>query len=182
MNITMKTILPIITVGTLALSACKNTNNNNNNDDFGISPEEYVNNKASEYVSKYNKSENDYLEITKETNPSLKQAKLDSLAFRDIFNSSSAAKDSEKIAQFNDIARSMQYTFNEIDRILVDEGISPKEYDFYSFKLDKDTVDTNTKFQFFADNWMYRNFFKKIGIMNDSIKKACDNVVKIIKP
>ena len=76
----------------------------------------------------------------------------------------------------------MQSSFNEIDRILTDEGISEKDYNFKSFKLDKDLHDENEKYQYFADNWMYRKFFGKIGIMTDSIKTVCDKVSNIIKP
>ena len=58
----------------------------------------------------------------------LKQADLDSAAYRKIFNSTIAAKDSDKVEQFNRVAADMKSTFNEIDRILTDEGISSKEY------------------------------------------------------
>ena len=111
----------------------------------------------------------------------LKQADLDSAAYRNIFNSTAAAKDSEKIAQFNDVAANMKYTFNEIDRILTDEGISPKEYNMKNFKL-ADDVDTSRVYQHFADSWMYKNFFKKIGILTPEVEKKCDEVALKTKP
>ncbi len=111
----------------------------------------------------------------------LKQAELDSAVYRNIFNSTAAAKDSDKIAQFNDVAANMKYTFNEIDRILTDEGISPKEYNMGDFKL-ADDVDTSRVYQHFADSWMYKNFFKKIGILTPEVAKKCDEAAEKTRP
>lgn len=111
----------------------------------------------------------------------LKQAELDSVVYRNIFNSTAVAKDSDKIAQFNNVAADMKYTFNEIDRILTDEGISPKEYNMKNFKL-ADDVDTSRVYQHFADSWMYKNFFKKIGILTPEIAKKCDEAALKTKP
>ena len=111
----------------------------------------------------------------------LKKAELDSAVYRNIFNSTAVAKDSDKIAQFNNVAADMKYTFNEIDRILTDEGISPKEYNMGKFKLAED-VDTSRVYQHFADSWMYKNFFKKIGILTPEIAKKCDEAALKTKP
>ena len=111
----------------------------------------------------------------------LKQADLDSAAYRNIFNSTIAAKDSDNIEQFNRVAADMKSTFNEIDRILTDEGISPEEYNMENFKL-ADDVDTSRAYQHFADSWMYKNLFKKMGILSDSIAKKCDEVAEKTKP
>lgn len=111
----------------------------------------------------------------------LKQAELDSAVYRNIFNATAAAKDSDKVAQFNDVAADMKYTFNEIDRILTDEGISPKEYNMKNFKL-ADDVDTSRVYQHFADSWMYKNFFKKIGILTPEVAKKCDEAALKTKP
>lgn len=111
---------------------------------------------------------------------SLKQAELDSAAYRNIFNLTHAAKDSVKVCEFNNIAAAMKSSFNEIDCILTDSGISPEEYKMENFQLsDKDT---SCVYQHFADNWMYRNFFTKIGIMSDSIAKKCDEAEKQTRP
>ena len=112
---------------------------------------------------------------------SLKQAELDSAAYRDIFNSTLAAKDSDKVQQFNNLAAYMKSTFNEIDRMLVDEGISSEEYKMEDFDL-CDDKDTSCVYQHFADSWMYKNFFKKIGIMSDSIAQKCDEAAEKTKP
>lgn len=119
------------------------------------------------------------IEIAKEN--CLKQAELDSAVYRNIFNSTAAAKDSDKIAQFNNVAADMKYTFNEIDRILIDEGISPKEYNMKNFKL-ANNVDTSRVYQHFADSWMYKNFFKKIGILTPEVAKKCDEAALKTKP
>lgn len=111
----------------------------------------------------------------------LKQADLDSAAYRNIFNSTIAAKDSNKVEQFNRVAADMKSSFNEIDRILTDEGISSKEYDMKNFKLAND-VDTSRVYQHFADSWMYKNFFKKIGILTEDVAKQCDNVANKTRP
>ena len=119
------------------------------------------------------------IEIAKEN--CLKQAELDSAVYRNIFNSTAVAKDSDKIAQFNNVAADMKYTFNEIDRILIDEGISPKEYNMKNFKL-ANNVDTSRVYQHFADSWMYKNFFKKIGILTPEVAKKCDEASLKTKP
>ena len=119
------------------------------------------------------------IEIAKEN--CLKQAELDSAVYRNIFNSTAVAKDSDKIAQFNNVAADMKYTFNEIDRMLTDEGISPKEYNMGKFKLAED-VDTSRVYQHFADSWMYKNFFKKIGILTPEVAKKCDEASLKTKP
>ena len=119
------------------------------------------------------------IEIAKEN--CLKQAELDSTVYRNIFDATAAAKDSEKITQFNDVAANLKYTFNEIDRMLTDEGISPKEYNMKNFKL-ADDVDTSRVYQHFADSWMYKNFFKKIGILTPEIAKKCDEAALKTKP
>ena len=111
----------------------------------------------------------------------LKQADLDSAGYRNIFNSTIAAKDSDKIEQFNRVAADMKSTFNEIDRILTDEGISSKEYKMENFKLAND-VDTSRVYQHFADSWMYKNFFKKIGILTEDVAKQCDEAANKTRP
>lgn len=111
----------------------------------------------------------------------LKQADLDSAAYRNIFNSTIAAKDSDKVAQFNEVAGNMKFRFNEIDRILTDEGISAKEYNMGNFKL-ADDVDTSKVYQHFADNWMYKNLFKKIGILTPEVAQKCDEAAEKTRP
>lgn len=111
----------------------------------------------------------------------LKQAELDSIEYRNIFNSTNAAKDSDKIEQFNNLAGSLKFRFNEIDKMLNEEGISSKEYNLEDFKL-ADDADTSKVYQHFADSWMYKNFFKKIGILTPEIAKKCDEAKEKTRP
>lgn len=165
MKITLRTILPITAAGMITLTSCGNS----------------VNGRVQDYAILRHKSYGQCHNILNSDSQSLTQARLDSMAFRDIFNSTEAAKDSNKVVQFETIAQNMQSTFNEIDRILTDSGISKDEYNFESFNL-KPESDDNVKYQYFADNWMYRRFFEKNGIMNDSIKNICNLVSCIIRP
>ena len=167
MRITAKQFLSFIPATMLATSCTKST----------------VANRTLDYAFKNNKTYEEVINVVKfSNNQSIQQAKLDSLAFRNIFNTTKAAKDPAKVAEFDKTAKDMQSTFNEIDRILTEKGISPKEYNYNSFNLDKDLKDESVEYQYFADNWMYRKLFKKFGIMTDSVKVACDKVSKIIKP
>ena len=111
----------------------------------------------------------------------LKQADLDSAEYRKIFNSTNAANDSDKVLQFNELAGNMKFRFNEIDKMLTDEGISSKEYKMENFQLAND-VDTSKVYQHFADSWMYKNFFKKIGILTPEIAKKCDDAAEKTRP
>lgn len=112
---------------------------------------------------------------------SLEQAELDSAAYREIFNSTVAAKDSDKVAKFNELAADMKCTFNELDRIITDEGISKEEYNMGDFHLAED-CDTCRVYQHFIDSWMYKNLFKKLGIFSDSIARKCDEAAEKTKP
>lgn len=112
---------------------------------------------------------------------SYEQAVLDSAAYREIFNSTVAAKDSDKVAQFNELAANMKCTFNELDRIITDEGISKEEYNMEDFNLAED-CDTSRVYQHFVDRWMYKNLFKKLGILSDSIARKCDEAAEKTKP
>ena len=166
MKVSAKTLLPIMALGTMAMAHGQSN----------------VVSRSVDYATKYLSTNNDVLELSNYDLESVQQAKLDSLAFRNIFNQTSAANDEERVAEFESIANDMQCTFNEIDRILTDEGITEEEYPYDSFNLDMDTLDNSPHYQYFADNWMYRKFFERIGIMTDSVKKACNRVSGIIKP
>lgn len=150
MKTLLKTVLPILTTSTFMLAACNNVV------------------KTSESM---NQSGEDY---------SLVQAELDSAAYRNIFNSTVAAKDSDAVAQFNELASNMKSTFNELDRMITDEGISKKEYCMKDFHLGD--LDTSRVYQHFVDTWMYKNFFNKLGILTEDVEKKCDAAAKRTKP
>ena len=75
-------------------------------------------------------------------------------------------------------------SINEIDKWLIDKGITVKEFATIKDKdkfFKSDDVRVNSH-QHYADDWAYRNFFKYIGILNDKNKKKCDEVSKKIRP
>ena len=186
MKISCKTLLPAFSI--LALVSCS--------DD--------VKTRASRYMAETNRTQAELEEITKYDSKQLIQAKLDSTAYRDIFNSTQAANDSANIENFNKVAASMcpqetqeniyknvvpeymnsWHSINEIDKRLKDKGITVKEFATIKDKdkfFKSDDVRVNSH-QHYADDWAYRNFFKYIGILNDTIVKKCDEVSKKIRP
>lgn len=158
MRLSVKTVLPVTAASIMTLSSCSRS----------------VRSRAFDYAVINRKSYTEVLNVIQAQSEGIQQAKLDSLAFRDIFNSTQVAKDSDKIVKFEAIAQDMQSTPNEIDRILTDEGIKSSSQDA--------NMQKEENFQYFADNSMYRKFFNQIGIMNDSLKNICDIASLIIKP
>ena len=162
MNI--KAIMPIFAAGLLTLTACSS-----------------VKKRAKNYLSENNHTLRTYNEVISADNI---QSKLDSVAYRDVFNSTKAAKDSTLNAEFNKIATKMRGTgigwerFVDINKRLENEGIKIKDFDKINLtdsSIDNDMVRINKR-QHYADDWAYRKFFTKIGIMNDSIAKICDKI------
>ena len=176
MKVSFKTFMPMAVAGMLSLASC-----------------ETVNDRARKYMSETNRTQMELEELTRGEDEGTIQSRLDSLAYRDIFNSTQAAKDSVHVAEFNKIAAKMRPNVkggNMWDKIaainirMVKEGISIKELEEIKdkdsmFKTDPKRVLTR---QHYADDWAYRKFFSKIGIMNDSIAKKCDEVSKKIRP
>ena len=173
MKTLFKPILPVA-VGLLTLSACSN-----------------VNERAKKYLA--DKPYAEYAAITEDHSTTLTQSKLDSIAYRDIFNGTQAAKDSALVAEFNEIANKTRgysdkdFCYDKecaIQRCLIAQGISTKEYDEvtnkYSFNNNGTRMANIT--QHYADDWAYRKFFEKAGIMDDKITAKCDEVSKQIRP
>lgn len=173
MKTLFKPILPVA-AGLLTLSACSN-----------------VDKRAEKYLA--DKPYAEYAAITKDHSTTLTQSKLDSTAYRDIFNGTQAAKDSALVAEFNEIAnktRGYGETYNAWNKMLavrqslISQGISTKEYDEVTNKYswgDGDVRMANIT-QHYADDWAYRKFFEKAGIMDDKIAAKCDEVSKQIRP
>lgn len=175
MKVSFKTFMPLAAVGMLSLASC-----------------ETVNDRAQKYMSETNRTQLELEELTQGEDENTVQSRLDSLAYRDIFNSTQAAKDSAHVAEFNKIAATMRPKVQgdmwdkmaAIDIRMVKEGISIKELEEIKdkdsmFKTDPKRVLIR---QHYADDWAYRKFFSKIGIMNDSIADKCDEVSKKIRP
>ena len=174
MQLSLKTLLPIAAIGTMALMACDSPSS-----------------KAESYMGERPRKE--YLELTKSKNELLIQSKLDSMAYRDIFNGTSAAKDSIKVAEFNKIAAKMRPyiktnnawdNYKEINKKLVHNGITNKEFKKIEKTWSNFSTDTRNLLirQHYADDWAYRKFFKKIGILDNKLIAKCDSISKIIRP
>ncbi len=175
MKVSLKTFMPLAAAGMLSLTSC-----------------ETVNDRAQKYMLETNRTQKELEEITQGEDEITVQSRLDSLAYRDIFNSTHAAKDSAHVAEFNKIAATMRPKVQgdmwdkiaAIDVKMVSEGISIKDLEKIKDKDSMSKTDPKRVLirQHYADDWAYRKFFSKIGIMNDSIAKKCDEVSKKIRP
>lgn len=179
MQISLKTFFPAA-AGLFALTSCN-----------------AVDDRAKNYMQETNHTQKELNAITENSYDDVeKQSMLDSAAYRDIFNSTQAAKDSSKIADFNKIAAGMRAKdrksgdywsrFYDINDKLVNAGITIKDFDRIdetdtNCLVDPDDVRTARR-QHYADDWAYRTFFKKIGIYKDSIAKKCDEISEKIRP
>lgn len=174
MNVSLKTFMPVVAAGLLGLSACSN-----------------VEERAEDYMQERPYSE--FKKLTDTNDLTLIQSRLDSMAYRDIFNGTKLAKDSASVAEFNKIAASLRgYGSNEdyfrkeatIKERLINQGITTKDLsridNLFTFG-DWDLMRAN-KLQHYADDWAYRKFFTQKGIMTDELSKQCDEVSKKIRP
>lgn len=173
MKTLFKPILPVA-VGLLALSACSN-----------------VNKRAEKYLA--DKPYAEYQAVTESSSTTLAQSKLDSIAYRDIFNGTQAAKDSALVAEFNEIAKktrgyndstSVPNKILAVQQSLISQGISTKEFGEITRKPNSSDYYKRAAniIQHYADDWAYRKFFEKAGIMDDKIAAKCDEVSKQIRP
>ena len=89
MNVSLKTFMPVAAAGLLGLSACSD-----------------VKERAKDYMQDRPYSE--YAELTNTKNHAFVQSRLDSMAYRDIFNGTKLAEDSASVAEFNKIAASLR--------------------------------------------------------------------------
>lgn len=173
MKVSLKTFFPIVAIGGMALASCSSPSS-----------------RAQKYME--DRPREEFLNITNSDDRALVQSRLDSLAYRDIFNGTNAAKDSAKVAEFNKIASEMRPSFSssepldyckEIGNILVNKGITNKEYkNFPDFIVPFSRRWNVENSQHFADDWAYRKFFSKIGVMDEKLNAKCDSISKLIRP
>lgn len=171
MNVSLKTFLPITLVGAMTLTSC----------DDGYAVDKI----ASKYCLDNNKTEKDYRNIVLTKSPSDKVSKLDSIVYRDIFETTKLAKDSAKIAEFNKIASSYRAPAD----YSVDAPTSQKNKATEAGMLHKD-FQTMTSYgkisirQNLLDNFVYKKFFQENGILDRNVEQKCDeysrNVVSIL--
>lgn len=163
MKIGLRTAAPLLTACTI-LSGCMR-----------------VSDRAYDYCVKANKTAKEYNEIVWPYNESQRQARLDSMAYRDIFEKTAGKDDKVLTKKFEDLADRLCIDSGEkrlYSQVLLDENISLEEY----ANCAREANITNVHGQHYGDNWAYRNFFEKQGLMNDSIKHLCDSIQEIIKP
>lgn len=113
------------------------------------------------------------------------QSSLDSLAYREIFNSSQAAADSAAVNEFNKLASSMRrapetpsYTLNYDLHNKLGKMVTHKQFK----QIENETKRDVLTLQFKTDSVAYRRFFEKHGLLNDSTLKKFTAVAKKIKP
>ena len=169
MKVSMKTFMPVAAAALVTRGAC-----------------ERVVSRAERYMENRPQKELDMLLVGNDGSykeHAKIQSRLDSTAFRDIFNGTAAAKDSATVEEFNKIAASYRADeaattdgkiVQSIRNKLIDKGITVKELgDIYTPAV--------TKFQHKADAWAYRNFFNKLGIWHD-VEKSFNDASTIICP
>ena len=123
------------------------------------------------------------------------QSSVDSAAYRSIFNSTEAAKDSQKVAEFNRIAaqnRAPEYVRTDIaanmhfERKLRFKNLPLNEYKAInnyigSRGITSDSVRVGRR-QFVADSIAYGDFFKKHNLATDTVVNKIKYVSRKIKP
>lgn len=112
----------------------------------------------------------------------LTQSKLDSVAYRDVFETTQAAKDSSKVAEFTKIAQ--QNRSNDVYKKLADKA-TVKEYK--NILKDSKKVRWNDYWgheyiQHKIDSIAYRQFFEKHNLLNDKTLKLFNKVSNQVKP
>lgn len=117
------------------------------------------------------------------------QSTLDSVAYRQVFDSTQVAKDSAKVAEFNKIAASMRVPQNikkpqPAEDALFDKLKNAKTEDALKLKRETTIVYTYNlpAKQHIADSVAYNDFFKNNGLLNEQTKKILKKVEEEIRP
>lgn len=163
------------------LTACTSSVPNKTNDYFQGKPQaEYEN-----FVRDCN---------ARKLNPVQAQAKLDSLAYRDLFNATIAVNDSEKVKEYNNIANKGLNTLysKELFKNLANTGIEDEEFSnivythtkYYSTPLNMvpDKTYEFDKIQHKIDSIEYRKFFEKHNLLDDQKASEFEEITENIRP
>lgn len=119
------------------------------------------------------------------------QAKLDSLAYREIFNTTEAAKDSEIIKEYNEIANTGLNTLShkELKQNLANTGITLNEYNkiwksctHRGGFLASQQFTSGAKVQHKTDSISYRQFFEKHGLLDAENTAKFNEIIEKIRP
>ncbi len=116
------------------------------------------------------------------------QSTLDSMVYRDLFNTTRLADDSSAVADFNALAGRTNISkvypddtkvsnSERIAKILKDENVTMSEYDSV---ISPETFESTQ--QHFADKLLYSKFFKKHGLTTKDFQAKFDSVSKLAKP
>jgi hypothetical protein len=115
------------------------------------------------------------------------QAKLDSLAYREIFNATEATKDFQIVKEFNNIAN--MGLRNKAEKNLASTGISLNEYNKIlktsterGGYLNSQKFTDQAKVQHRADSILYRRFFEKHGLLNSENLAKFEKLTEKIRP
>ena len=119
------------------------------------------------------------------------QAKLDSLAYREIFNATEAAKDSEIIKEYNEIANTGLNTLShkELKQNLANTGITLNEYNkIWKSGTHRGGYMNSQQFTFAeeiqhkTDSISYRQFFEKHNLLNSENLAKFNEITEKIRP
>ena len=122
------------------------------------------------------------------------QATLDSMAYRDLLNTTKAANDSEIVAEFNALAGRTNISRITLDKndtnvapnkakilkMVKNEGVTKKEYD--EVNAYEKEIPEYSHTQHFADKLLYSKFFTKHGLMTKDFKEKFDSIANVIRP
>ena len=113
------------------------------------------------------------------------QSKLDSVAYRDVFESTQGIKDSSKVAEFNKIAQQNRgENLSEVSRKLAN-NTKVKDYNKIindSRKYNKVGYFAEEYIQHKTDSLAYRKFFETHNLLDSKTLKMFNKVSKQIKP
>ena len=134
------------------------------------------------------------------------QRSLDSIAYKQIFDGTQLANDSNVVKEFNKISqltapgkRHALYPLiqSDLDQVMLGMGCSPKEVngmrkDIMNAYPVRDcgeihftaegTIRAVARHQYLTDSVAYSKFFKNNGILNSTVKKQIASIARKIKP
>jgi hypothetical protein len=136
------------------------------------------------------KSQNEYEMVISPSSEAKQQSRLDSVAFRDVFNSTQAAKDSTLVKEFNKIAgqnhiqelkkhdKNREKIFNKIK----ESGVSVKEFSQIQEECKFGYVYNQARAQMKTDSIAYSRFFEQNNLLNNETKSQIKTICSKIKP
>lgn len=112
------------------------------------------------------------------------QSKLDSVAYRDIFNQTKAANDSLKIKEFNALAAKGKMEEGTPHKKLVFTNIPINEYDkiIDDARKIKNHAKYHERIQYTTDSINYRKFFNRNRLLTGNLLDKFNAICKQIKP